>query len=445
MPDDKGPLNAPAQQANAEEDLKRKIIDSVGGNFRGEETSRWIAAIKDDDMADAEETVSMGPLDTPISEPMTVLLDKIFDHLKRYTFEYNRIQDTRESYINCERPSAMMTVADYHVMGKPIKYCLGHIASRKWALVFCGEDDRVRCYISPVEYLMGFRPDQTDFPVYVEMRLAKLTTNRSGRMVWSISGQALAEETLAVLARRFFTHLVKVIRGEADMTEKFVFDPQDLKAPPKQEMVDRSFEDDLGNGLFDKTQGKPSQQARSQDQGTSTADNLDISHLVARPQPQAQPPTIGGQQQFGQPYRDPNSDSSQRPGMPSASEMQAQAQSQADSLKFKASELLKPRAQKEQSLSASHFQVNTDDKASNQPPDINKEAAELNRKIAHSLKNLFDTVDASISGLTALGVEAMHTDDLASVADIMKRTKSLKSLRDGIVSMSKEWQKSLES
>jgi len=31
------------------------------------------------------------------------------------------------------------------------------------------------------------------------------------------------------------------------------------------------------------------------------------------------------------------------------------------------------------------------------------------------------------------------------VADIMKRTKSLKSLRDGIVSMSKEWQKSLES
>lgn len=87
MPDDKGPLNAPAQQANAEEDLKRKIIDSVGGNFRGEETSRWIAAIKDDDMADAEETVSMGPLDTPISEPMTVLLDKIFDHLKRYTFE----------------------------------------------------------------------------------------------------------------------------------------------------------------------------------------------------------------------------------------------------------------------------------------------------------------------------------------------------------------------
>lgn len=433
MPDDKGPLNAPAQRANAEEDLKRKIIDSVGGNFRGEETSRWIAAIKEDDIADAEETVSMGPLDTPISEPMTVLLDKIFDHLKRYTFEYNRIQDTRESYINCERPSAMMTVADYHVMGKPIKYCLGHIASRKWALVFCGEDDRVRCYISPVEYLMGFRPDQTDFPVYVEMRLAKLTTNRNGRMVWSISGQALAEETLAVLARRFFTHLVKVIRGEADMTQKFVFDPQDLKAPPKPEMVDRSFEEDLGNGLFDKSQG------------TSTADNLDISHLVARPQPQAQQQTIGDQQQFGQPYRDQNLAPSQRASMPSASEMQAQAQSQADSLKFKASELLKPRAQKEQSLSASHFQVNADDRASNQPPDINKEAAELNRKIAHSLKNLFDTVDASISGLTALGVEAMHTDDLASVAEIMKRTKSLKSLRDGIVSMSKEWQKSLES
>ena len=438
MLDDKGPLNAQAQHAKAEEDLKRKIINSVGGNFRGEETSRWIAAIQDEDITDAEETVSMGPLDTPISEPMTVLLDKIFDHLKRYTFEYNRIQDTREAYINCERPSAMMTVADYHVMGKPIKYCLGHIASRKWALVFCGEDDRVRCYISPVEYLMGFRPDQTDFPVYVEMRLAKLTTNRNGRMVWSIAGQALAEETLAVLARRFFTHLVKVIRGEADMTEKFVFDPQDLKAPPKPEMVDRSFEEDLGNGLFEKNQG------------TSTADNLDISHLAAKPQT----PQAAQQQQFGEPYRDQGqnqSAQSPRPSMPSASEMQAQAQSQADSLKFKASELLKPRAQRDPSLtdgqavSANHFQVHAPDASSAQPPDINKEAAELNRKIAHSLKNLFDTVDASISGLTALGVEAMHTDDLGAVADIMKRTKSLKSLRDGIVTMSKEWQKSLES
>lgn len=71
-------------------------------------------------------------------------------------------------------------------------------------------------------------------------------------------------------------------------------------------------------------------------------------------------------------------------------------------------------------------------------------AAEINRKVAHAIKNLFDTVDTSIHGLTALGVEAMHEDDLAAVSSIMKQTKTLKGLRDGIVQLSKDWQKSLE-
>jgi hypothetical protein len=39
----------------------------------------------------------------------------------------------------------------------------------------------------------------------------------------------------------------------------------------------------------------------------------------------------------------------------------------------------------------------------------------------------------------------MKADDIAAVGSIMRQTKTLKVLRDGIVQLSKDWQKSLEN
>ncbi|MBK7837833.1 MAG: hypothetical protein IPJ49_09160 [Candidatus Obscuribacter sp.] len=72
-----------------------------------------------------------------------------------------------------------------------------------------------------------------------------------------------------------------------------------------------------------------------------------------------------------------------------------------------------------------------------------KNTAEISRKVAHSIKNLFDTLDGSIASLTKLGVEAMHRDDIDGVQEIMRHAKTLKTLRDGVVQISKDWQKTL--
>jgi hypothetical protein len=57
--------------------------------------------------------------------------------------------------------------------------------------------------------------------------------------------------------------------------------------------------------------------------------------------------------------------------------------------------------------------------------------------------HLFDTLDGSIASLTKLGVEAMHRDDIDGVQEIMRHAKTLKTLRDGVVQISKDWQKTL--
>ena len=76
--------------------------------------------------------------------------------------------------------------------------------------------------------------------------------------------------------------------------------------------------------------------------------------------------------------------------------------------------------------------------------DLAKETAEAKANIAQSLKGLFESVDKAISQLTAIGMEAMHADDLTTVSDVMKQTKSLKSFRDSVVGLSKDWQKFAE-
>jgi hypothetical protein len=92
-----------------------------------------------------------------------------------------------------------------------------------------------------------------------------------------------------------------------------------------------------------------------------------------------------------------------------------------------------------------HFMAKPEEEAQKVDVNADKDIAENNRKVAHAIKNLFDSVDSSITALTAVGVDAMKADDIAAVGSIMRQTKTLKVLRDGIVQLSKDWQKSLEN
>lgn len=92
-----------------------------------------------------------------------------------------------------------------------------------------------------------------------------------------------------------------------------------------------------------------------------------------------------------------------------------------------------------------HFMAQPEEESQKVDLNTDKDIAENNRRVAHAIKNLFDSVDTSITALTAVGVDAMKADDISAVSSIMRQTKTLKVLRDGIVQLSKDWQKSLEN
>ncbi len=593
------------RKIKTEEELKDKILSSVREAFTGEETSRWIVAMQEESVSQADESVVTGSSDNKLNENMAAIVDRFFDNFKRYAFEFNRSLDQRELVVNCERPASMRTQADYTDMGDPIRFCIGHISSRDWALVVQAEENRVRAFIAPIKYLVGFQPDQRDFEPYVDIKLIRDKVGAMRQMVWSIDGQALAFESIPALSRRLFGQLVKVTRGEATNTEKFVFDPHEYKVNPNDVAIERSYEPDDQNMFFKEAQEKnagqlapkgfalekertthtlaalanvgqnpspflshqqiqhhmpvaSSQQSNTdqqnfvpqqlplpmpqlaqpsvgretdtQDQADAVSDNqnsFNKNELPYRPEPQsveqfaspaAAPRPVPEQAPFDQkdlfeklagghsPTQNSGQAQAHEAPMQTASppvfsqtqqpqpqvQEKSQAQAQAETTQIpNAASILAQRHNDSQPVSTSTQQASAQ-LASTQPVptqtpsaqtpsaqlaaqpvsldppttmpavayhfqagaegpngaagkvSIEKETAENNRKVAHALKGLFDSVDSSISTLNALGVEAMNADDIQAVSNVMKQVKTLKVLRDGIVQLSKDWQKSIE-
>lgn len=575
------------RKIRTEDDLKEKILSSVSQAFTGEETNRWMVALQEESVGKAEEPVVTGSNDNKLNENMASVVDRLFDNFKRYAFEFNRSLEHREHVVNCERPSSMRSQADYTDMGQPIRFCIGHISTRDWALVVQAEENRVRAFITPIKFLVGFRPDQKDFEPYVELLLVRDRVGNSRQMIWTIDGQALALESIPALSRRFFGQLVKVSRGEANNTETFVFDPHDLSALQPEVVVERSYEPD-DQAMFFSEKPRPSEMARQavldrpghtlaqlanvgQSQGImpQTGPNASIhaarsagADLLGQPQPEPSqshshasfplsPSTNNSANQFANPAAAPRQLSITPPPAPSEPEQepavinQPVAAAPREELSFFSKtvqepkeETIKPAAPEvitvipeqkaaEQKLEAAkseaaqapeviaapspgappeekavvkaeaktavsvevkaapevapeqkavdrasataaaiasqattqtlsnagvngekstyHFMAKPEEEAQKVDLNADKDIAENNRKVAHAIKNLFDSVDSSITALTAVGVDAMKADDIAAVGSIMRQTKTLKVLRDGIVQLSKDWQKSLEN
>lgn len=512
---------------SAEQELNERILASLQSSFSGEETKRWMTAIKDDRIEQAEEVVAAGSKENQLSTSMANVIDKLFDNFKRYSFDFNRQQENKQWEVSCERPSSMRTTADYMEHGKPIKFCIGHLSTKEFALVIQGEEVRIRAYFLPIEFLMGFRPGQSDFPPYLDMRLG-VSGNSVTEPVWLIEGQTVGLNSLAALSRRLLTQLIKVTKGEANYDEHFVFNPQEAAAAevaPKVEL-DRSYDDDVSPLVKEAPAARTVEPARepmsrsyavastSQNEFFQDAAPSNVSQSRQKWQEAAQMAVANAQVRpsvYAAESSLPRSQASTNPDLaeqiqiqvavsapvqeqappqvqaPSSAQTSAQistqtsasgpvheqAQAQFDAVLAAAAAPKAEAANLTQPISAEiPAQISgtakpeleparaAEAKAEERPPkeffaaqeELSKttrsthstfSTAEVNRNIAKSIKALFDTVDASIHELTQAGVEAMHDDDIEKVGEVMKQSKTLKKLRESIVQLSKDWQKSI--
>lgn len=482
---------------SAEQELNDRILSSIKNNFSGEETKRWMTAIQEDKLTSAEEAISQGAKDNALSTSMSAVMDKLFDNFKRYSFDFNRTQDNRDFEVTCERPASMRMTAEYMEHGKPIKFCLGHLSTKTYALVIQGEEIRVRAFVVPVEYLVGFKPHQLEFSPYLDMKLAASRTMSESN--WTIEGQTVAMSSLPALSRRLFTQLIKVSKGEANFDERFVFNPQEHDIP-KPQNVDRSFEDEskdplstgenkslssfteeffqtekaaeapkpapppvlpapatvaaaIANTSVDGTPMPISWQAAAA-RATAQATNSTNTATTLEPDVYKVPDSISANPATAQVSASTPNPAPVSAPAPEATPAPVALAQAAPPAAVQASPSAAPAAA-ETSVAPANTTANPNSHVFNAGASQEETAGgstkgdgkidtgEISRNVARSIKNLFDTVDTSISSLTQMGVDAMHADDIEKVGEIMRHTKTLKALREGIVQISKDWQKSL--
>lgn len=221
-------------------DLKRRILESkqrilsgIGGKYTGEETSRWLTHLEENPTS-AEEPIADGGLVDNSMLSMPALMDLLFDHLERYSFELNKVSNDPDMRISVERPSSWHEKVEYM---KKTRFMRGHLATRLWTFFVWAEELEADGYFIPTEFLVGFQPSD-DYVPYIKI---KRHPTRSEDIVWAIDGKVLPSHEIPKLARRLITQMVRIANGEAAPDEKFHHSTTE-NVVEEEVVVDRSFE-----------------------------------------------------------------------------------------------------------------------------------------------------------------------------------------------------------
>jgi len=253
----KGQGPDPKQSAD---DLKKKIIGSMKG-YSGEQTSRWILNMDDDALLKgASERLTTTGEHNILNLDIRKLIDSLFDDFQRYVFEYQQTAAGSRFVLNCLRPTANEGPVAVQYGQEPI-LCQGHISTANWVMIVQGKAGKVCCYVVPVEFLVGFKATQNQFSPFMEVT-ALIT--KKGKTDWRIDDRSISQELLPIISKRIFGALIKVERGEAQNTDKFVFDPSEPEE--EEEEFIEPVETRYAPQLLSETTGPSQQRTLAQQQ-----------------------------------------------------------------------------------------------------------------------------------------------------------------------------------
>ncbi len=260
------------------DDLNKQIIGAIAKPYKGESTSRWIKNMDDEALVD--EITKASPSET-LNLTSPVLLDRLFDEFQRYAYEYqNSSTSGPRTTVNVGRPTSSDSPASAQYGQVPV-LCKGHISTSQWALIFFGFVGKVQAFVVPVEYTVGFQPNQKEFKPFLELKAIQ----DKGGTDWRIDGYSISAQLLPPLAKRFFGSLIKVERDEAKHTDQFVMDPTipvEEPAPPPR-LEEKEGVELLSDAVLQQEEArkKQFQQANQQAQYQSLG-----AQSVSRPQQQ---------------------------------------------------------------------------------------------------------------------------------------------------------------
>jgi len=219
----KSPDGAIAAKPDDDLQKKAKLIAKKFKNVKkpksGETTIAWIKDINED-----LDTRVVANLEDEPYMTMLCCIDTLFDHLQRYTFEFNQSDENTDLVVQCERPN----------YGAYVNRCYGNLNSGPAGVIVQGEKERMRAYVVPTQQFPSFDARQAEFQPFFDLT----ARTESGSLLWQMEGWTIYFVHLPIIAKKIFARLVRIARGQATGQEPFslnLYGAQPAPSPDREE------------------------------------------------------------------------------------------------------------------------------------------------------------------------------------------------------------------
>ncbi|HEY9716721.1 MAG TPA: hypothetical protein V6C69_04600 [Trichormus sp.] len=157
-----------------------------------------------------------------IDDAMISFVDRMFDSFQNCAYEINRHAAGSELELNWIRPFKQKETVLSGWRNKQqdmIEVLSGRLSTRQWTLVVRGTpNDGISIHILPVDKLISFGTNQSDFKVY--LTLSPLVEGLGVK--WTVDdGQEITVEKYSDIFRELFESLIRHARGRALVDERF--------------------------------------------------------------------------------------------------------------------------------------------------------------------------------------------------------------------------------
>jgi hypothetical protein len=204
-----------------------QLTDMILGNLKprvGKETTKWVAGLTEDAMAEAAHEARMQGVQMltsaeqvapkPAQVGVTHFMDYLFDCFQQYEYEFNRSTTDPDMQISVERPTPVVETIRHSLKSPETRQVFrGRISTPHWTLLLRGHNEELEGYLLPIDQLISFASDPMHFNKFLTM-----TGEASGEdITWTVDGVEVSWDKIRSFGKQLFALLIHVAKtGESE-------------------------------------------------------------------------------------------------------------------------------------------------------------------------------------------------------------------------------------
>lgn len=152
--------------------------------------------------------------ETIFNQALSELIQRIFDYLQTYSYDFNHVMGWNELRVTCTKPGFVTEILRYNKFREPLETITNfraRLSTRYMSLVIRGRRDTIEFLFLPVDKVIGLSKAEGAYTPVCQIK-GNLADDR---ITWQFGEEPLSNEQLAVLCMDLFAGLIERTKTES--------------------------------------------------------------------------------------------------------------------------------------------------------------------------------------------------------------------------------------